>query len=34
MNMPLFEEQTKAHLDSAKPLATRMRPQPLDEFVG
>ena len=34
MNMPLFEEQTKAHLDSAKPLATRMRPQSLDEFVG
>ena len=34
MNMPLFDEQTKEHLDSAKPLASRMRPRTLDEFVG
>jgi putative ATPase len=34
MDMPLFEEQTQTHLDNAKPLASRMRPRTLDEFVG
>ena len=34
MNMPLFEEQTQEHIDRAKPLASRMRPRTLDEFVG
>ncbi|MCG8585620.1 MAG: replication-associated recombination protein A, partial [Pirellulales bacterium] len=34
MNMPLFDEQTQENLDAAKPLASRMRPRTLDEFVG
>lgn len=32
--MSLFEEQEADHLESAKPLAARMRPRSLDEFVG
>jgi len=30
----LFEAQEKANLDAAAPLASRMRPRTLDEFVG
>src|SRR5712691_5275330 len=30
----LFERQEAQHLDAAKPLAARMRPRSLDEFVG
>ena len=30
----LFDQQEAAHLDAAKPLAARMRPRSLDEFVG
>ena len=30
----LFNKAEKAHLDSAAPLAARMKPQTLDEFVG
>ncbi len=32
--MSLFESIEKANLDRAKPLAARMRPRGLDEFVG
>ena len=32
--MGLFDTQEAANLDSAKPLAARMRPRTLDEFVG
>ena len=32
--MSLFESSEKANLQSAKPLAARMRPQSLDQFVG
>lgn len=32
--MSLFEKSEKANLDRAKPLASRMRPRNLDEFVG
>ena len=30
----LFEQQEAEHLEAAKPLAARMRPRNLDEFVG
>jgi putative ATPase len=30
----LFEQQERAHRESAKPLASRMRPRTVDEFVG
>lgn len=32
--MSLFERAEKQNLDAAKPLAARMRPRSLDEFVG
>ena len=32
--MSLFEQQEAENLDAAKPLAARMRPRSLDEFVG
>ncbi|MGY8749285.1 MAG: replication-associated recombination protein A [Pirellulales bacterium] len=32
--MSLFESTEKANLDAAKPLAARMRPSRLDDFVG
>ena len=32
--MSLFEKAEKANLDAAKPLAARMRPRNLEEFVG
>lgn len=32
--MSLFESIEKANLDNAKPLAARMRPRSLDEFIG
>ncbi len=32
--MSLFESAEKAHLQSAKPLAARMRPQTIDQFIG
>lgn len=32
--MSLFEKSEQANIDAAKPLAARMRPQNLDEFVG
>jgi len=32
--MSLFEKSEKANLDAAKPLAARMRPASLEEFVG
>lgn len=32
--MSLFEKSEKANIDRAKPLAARMRPRRLDEFVG
>lgn len=32
--MSLFEKSERANLDQAKPLAARMRPRNLDEFVG
>jgi len=32
--MSLFEKAEQANLDRAKPLAARMRPQSLDQFVG
>ncbi|MEM7810054.1 MAG: replication-associated recombination protein A [Planctomycetota bacterium] len=32
--MSLFESVERSHLDAAKPLAARMRPRSLDEFVG
>ena len=32
--MSLFEKAEKANFDAAKPLASRMRPRNLDEFVG
>lgn len=32
--MSLFEQQEANHLEQAKPLAARMRPRTLDEFVG
>ena len=32
--MSLFENSEKANLDRAQPLAARMRPRTLDEFVG
>ena len=32
--MSLFEASEKANLESAKPLAARMRPRKLEEFVG
>ena len=34
LRMDLFAEQRQAVLDRAKPLAVRMRPRTLDEFVG
>ena len=30
----LFEQAETANLDRARPLAARMRPRNLDEFVG
>jgi len=30
----LFEQQERAHRESAKPLASRMRPRTIDEFAG
>ena len=33
-SMSLFAQSEKNNLDSAKPLAARMRPQTLEEFVG
>ena len=30
----LFDDHEASHLDEAKPLAARMRPRTLDEFVG
>ena len=32
--MSLFEKSEKANLDRAQPLAARMRPRSLDEFIG
>ena len=32
--MGLFDQQESQHLEKAKPLAARMRPQTLEEFVG
>jgi putative ATPase len=32
--MSLFEKSERAHIDAAKPLAARMRPQTLEEFAG
>ncbi|MEZ6049129.1 MAG: replication-associated recombination protein A [Planctomycetaceae bacterium] len=32
--MDLFSQQEKQHLEAAKPLAARMRPRTLDEYVG
>lgn len=32
--MSLFETQEKANLESARPLAARMRPRNLEEFIG
>lgn len=32
--MSLFESAEKANFDSAKPLAARMRPQQIDQFIG
>src|SRR3954449_13249178 len=32
--MDLFQDIRKKHLDAAAPLAVRMRPRNLDEFVG
>lgn len=32
--MSLFEQAEKANLDRAQPLAARMRPRSLDEFIG
>lgn len=32
--MSLFEKAEQANLDAAKPLASRMRPRNLDEFIG
>jgi len=32
--MSLFESAEQANLDSGKPLAARMRPQTLDQFIG
>lgn len=32
--MSLFEKSERANLDRAKPLASRMRPRNLDEFIG
>ena len=32
--MSLFEKFEKANIDAARPLAARMRPETLDEFVG
>ena len=32
--MSLFEQSERANLDRAKPLAARMRPRNLDEFIG
>ena len=32
--MSLFETAEQAHLDASKPLAARMRPENLDQFVG
>lgn len=32
--MSLFENQERNNLDQAKPLASRMRPRTLDEFIG
>ena len=32
--MSLFESQEKANLERARPLAARMRPKTIDEFVG
>ena len=32
--MSLFEATEKKSLDAAKPLAARMRPQNLDQFIG
>ena len=32
--MGLFDQQEKEHLEAARPLAARMRPRTLDEFVG
>jgi len=32
--MSLFEKSEQANIDAAKPLAARMRPQTLEEFVG
>ena len=32
--MSLFEKTEKANIDAAKPLASRMRPRNLDEFIG
>ena len=32
--MGLFDRQESGNLEKAKPLAARMRPQSLDEFVG
>ncbi len=32
--MSLFEKSERANLDRAKPLAARMRPRNLDEFIG
>lgn len=34
ITMSLFEKSEQANLDAAKPLAARMRPETLDEFVG
>ena len=32
--MSLFEQAEKANLDRAQPLAARMRPRSLEEFIG
>ncbi|HBL43338.1 MAG TPA: AAA family ATPase, partial [Planctomycetaceae bacterium] len=32
--MGLFDRQESGNLEKAKPLAARMRPRSLDEFVG
>ena len=32
--MPLFDRLESANRDSVRPLASRMRPRSLDEFVG
>ena len=32
--MSLFEQSERANLERAKPLASRMRPRNLDEFIG